>query len=117
MTTTTVADIVSIPSSSKSRYLDYDENTGAMHPLDGWLHQFGLQLPFGYVMWAFAAVPSWMMMIGISFISRQVMSRRMAGGQGQSIPDPAAPNVQQAQTPSRPAPAAAPKSGGGKKRK
>ena len=115
---TNTADIISIPSASKSRYLEYDEYTGAVHPFDGWMAKFGLLQPFGYVMWGFASTPSWLMMIGISFVSRQIMSRRMTGGRA-GVPVVPPEGQQQAQTPSRPAPAAAaaPKSGGGRKRK
>jgi len=111
LTTTTIADIVSIPSSSKSRYLESQEYTGLLHPFDGLMHKFGLLQPFGYVMWGLGTMPSWVMMIGISFISRQIMSRRMTGGQaGQGVP--AQPATQPG--PAALAPAAA---GGAKKRK
>lgn len=117
ISTTTVADIVNIPTASKSRYLDFDEYTGPLHPMDSLLAKFGLLQPLGYGMWAIGSMPSWVMMIGISFVSRQIMSRRMGGGRGiPTVPGTGAEG-QQAQTPSRPAPAAAPKSGGGRKRK
>lgn len=117
MTSTTVEDIVSLPAASKARYREFSEYSGALHPFDGWVAKFGLLNPFGYVMWGFSAIPSWLMMIIISGISRQFMSRRMTGGQqGFNAPGQAQP---QAQTPGRAAPAAAaaPRSGGGKKRK
>lgn len=44
-----------------------------MHPTDGWLAQYNLNVPLGYVIYAVGAVPSWMFMIGISFFSRTVM--------------------------------------------
>jgi len=46
---------------------------GYFHPFDGPLAQYGLAVPLGYVFWVFAVVPSWMFMIGISFISRNIM--------------------------------------------
>ena len=116
MSTVVTSDIVSIPSVGKSRYLEFAEYEGAVHPFDGWLAKLGLLTPFGYVMWGFGSTPSWLMMIGISFVSRQIMSRRMGARQGVPTPGAAAPAPQQAQTPSRPAPAA-PKSGSSKKRK
>jgi len=116
MTLTTVDDIVSIPTASKSRYLQYEEYTGMLHPFDGWVAQFGLLKPFGYFMWGVGNVPSWAMMLIISFVSRNIMSRRMTGGRA-GAPSGAPGAAPEAQTPSRPAPAAAPKSGGGKKRK
>jgi len=117
LSSVTTADIVSIPSASKSRYLDFPEYEGAVHPFDGWMAQFNILIPFGYVMWGFGSTPSWMIMIAISFVSRQIMSRRMARTSGIPTPGEAAPPPpQQAQTPSRPA-SGAPKSGGSKKRR
>jgi len=113
---TTTSDIISIPNASKSRYTEFDEYTGLLHPLDGWVAKLGLLQPFGYLMWGFGSTPSWVMMIGISFVSRQIMGRRM-GGNRSAGPTPGQPQPQQAQTPARPAPAAAPRSGGGRKRK
>lgn len=49
---------------------------GFFHPFDGAVAQFGLAVPLGYVLWVFAVIPSWAFMIGISFISRTMMSRR-----------------------------------------
>ncbi|KIV87126.1 hypothetical protein PV11_02694 [Exophiala sideris] len=112
-TSTTTTTIVEIPSRSKSTYLGEDEYTGLLHPFDGLLAKFGLQQPFGYVMWGLGIMPSWVMMIGISFISRQIMSRRMQGGRNGEPPvGPAAPQAQ-----ARPAPAAAPAAGSAKKRR
>ncbi|KAL8739676.1 MAG: hypothetical protein Q9190_007543, partial [Brigantiaea leucoxantha] len=45
---------------------------GAMHPFDGWLARYKLNKPFGYVMFAFANIPSWAFMILVSMISRQM---------------------------------------------
>ncbi|KAH0840564.1 hypothetical protein AYO21_03893 [Fonsecaea monophora] len=111
VSSTTVADITSLPRASKSRYLDYPEYTGLLHPTDGLLAQVGVIQPFGYFMWALGTMPSWLMMLGISFISRQIMSRRMGGGRGIPAPgdaqqQPAAPRVAPA------SPASQPKAGG-----
>lgn len=46
---------------------------GAFHPFDGWLAQNKLSVPFGYLIFAFSIVPSWLFMIGISFLSRTMM--------------------------------------------
>ncbi|EXJ60817.1 hypothetical protein A1O7_04970 [Cladophialophora yegresii CBS 114405] len=118
LTGTEVRDIVSIPSASKSRYLDYEEYTGLLHPIDGLMAKFGLLQPFGYFMWALGSMPGWVMMLGISFVSRQIMSRRMAGSAG--IPQ-AAPQAQAAPAPRvAPATGSQPRGGAGgsaKKRK
>lgn len=121
MSSVTTGDILSIPSASKSRYLDFPEYEGAVHPFDGWLAKFNLLMPFGYVMWGFGSTPSWMMMLGISFVSRQIMSRRMGNRSGAPAPGAAAAAAApvappQAQTPSRPA-GGTPRSGGSKKRR
>ncbi|CAK7221631.1 hypothetical protein SCUCBS95973_004564 [Sporothrix curviconia] len=62
---------------------------GYFHPLDGTLAQNGLAVPIGYVLWFFNIVPSWMFMIGVSFISRTFMGRRMGPAPG-GRPAPAA---------------------------
>ncbi|EHL01102.1 hypothetical protein M7I_2963 [Glarea lozoyensis 74030] len=46
---------------------------GYFHPFDGVLAQSGLAVPLGYIFWVFAVVPSWMFMLGISFLSRTIM--------------------------------------------
>jgi hypothetical protein len=46
---------------------------GYFHPFDGVLAQYGLAVPIGYIFWVFAVVPSWMFMLGISFLSRTIM--------------------------------------------
>ncbi|EON99353.1 putative peptidyl-trna hydrolase protein [Phaeoacremonium minimum UCRPA7] len=56
----------------------FKKHEGYFHPLDGPLAKNGLAVPIAYLLWGFNAVPSWMMMLGVSFISRTMMSRRMA---------------------------------------
>lgn len=54
----------------------YKENglyEGYFHPVDGPIAKFGLAVPMGYVLWVFSIVPSWVFMIGVSFISRTMM--------------------------------------------
>jgi hypothetical protein len=58
---------------TEKTYLDQPEYTGAYHPIDGSLQKFGILEPLGYVMWGFGTTPSWLLMIGISFFSRQIM--------------------------------------------
>lgn len=50
-------------------HLQYE---GFFHPFDGPLAQYGLTIPFGYLVWGFSQIPSWMFMIGISFFSRTI---------------------------------------------
>jgi len=51
---------------------------GVFHPFDGLFANLGLSVPLGYALWAFAAIPSWAFMLGISFLSRTFMGRRGA---------------------------------------
>jgi len=63
---------------------------GYFHPFDGQLAQYGLAVPLGYVFWVLAVIPSWMFMIGISFLSRNIMSKRTLGPQPGQAGGPAA---------------------------
>jgi len=67
----TTQDIVKIY--TEKAYLEQPEYTGAYHPIDGWLQRFRLLEPIGYAMWGMGTTPSWLLMIGISFLSRQLM--------------------------------------------
>ncbi|RMZ78702.1 hypothetical protein DV737_g3773, partial [Chaetothyriales sp. CBS 132003] len=93
-TTTTVDDIASIPSGAQSRYLEEEEYKGALHPFDSLLAKTSLLEPLGYVIWTLGNTPSWLVMVLISFISRQFMAKRMTGrstrfAQQQQQPGPA----------------------------
>jgi hypothetical protein len=115
-TTVTTDDIISIPSSSGSRYLDYKTYDGMMHPIDGTFQKFGVAVPFGYVLWALGAVPSWFMMLLISFASRQIMNKRMNDTPGFGGPPPAAA-AQGGQAPPAAAAGKASPAGGKKQKK
>jgi len=65
---------------------------GYFHPIDGPIAKLGAAVPMGYVLWAFSVIPSWAFMIGVSFISRSMMSRRLAPqGPQTAAPAPAYP--------------------------
>ncbi|KAL4780747.1 hypothetical protein BJX76DRAFT_360586 [Aspergillus varians] len=66
---------------SEKTYENKPAYEGAFHPTDGWLAQYGILVPLGYVIYGFGVVPSWLFMIVISMASRTVMSRR-AGSPG-----------------------------------
>ncbi|KAF3393567.1 hypothetical protein DPV78_009994 [Talaromyces pinophilus] len=55
-----------------------DRYEGWLHPFDGFLAESGLNVPLGHVIYYFSVIPSWLTMIGISFLSRNVMGRRAA---------------------------------------
>jgi len=58
---------------TEEKYKDFPVYEGFWHPFDGPLAKFGAGIPLGYVIWGFSQVPSWMIMIGISFFSRTIM--------------------------------------------
>lgn len=68
---TTARDIVRIHSQKK--YQETDVYNGIFHPFDSHLAKYGLVKPVGYVLYAFGLVPSWLVMIVISFASRNLM--------------------------------------------
>ncbi|KAG9248185.1 hypothetical protein BJ878DRAFT_489383 [Calycina marina] len=70
-TTTTVKTFTDLHSTESWKETPLYE--GIFHPFNGPLAQYGLNVPLGYVLWVFAVVPSWLFMIGISFISRNIM--------------------------------------------
>ncbi|MCJ1353177.1 MAG: hypothetical protein MMC33_003162 [Icmadophila ericetorum] len=74
-TTTTTQEILQIHTEKK--YEETPVYEGYMHPFDGQLTQFGLNVPVGYIMYGFSVVPSWVFMIGISMFSRTLMSKRI----------------------------------------
>ncbi|KAI4199299.1 MAG: hypothetical protein LQ350_004681 [Teloschistes chrysophthalmus] len=70
-TTTTARDIVKIH--TEKTYEKRPVYESALHPFNGWVAQYGLSTPLGYVMYGFANVPSWAFMIVISMGSRFLM--------------------------------------------
>ncbi|KAK5131129.1 hypothetical protein LTR08_001277 [Meristemomyces frigidus] len=83
MTTVTATEIAAVHLQEK--YMDVAPYEGFWHPFDGPLAQYGLNIPAGYFIWGFSQIPSWVFMIGVSFLSRNIMSRRM-GGQAPAAP-------------------------------
>ena len=72
-TTVTESDIVKIYTEETWRERPLYE--GAFHPFDGWLAKAGgLNVPIGMILFGFGLVPSWAIMIGVSFASRSLMS-------------------------------------------
>ncbi|KAK4135668.1 hypothetical protein BT67DRAFT_440558, partial [Trichocladium antarcticum] len=68
LTTVTSQDVV-------DAYIKRDEVKlnkveGYFHPFDGFFAQNGLSVPVGYALWALNAIPSWGMMLVVTFISR-----------------------------------------------
>lgn len=78
LTTVTAKDVVDAYKASVAEgktaagWNRYDPD-GYFHPFEGKLAKLGLALPLGYFFWALNAVPSWAMMLFVSFISRSMM--------------------------------------------
>jgi len=65
----------------------WTHHDGYFHPFNGPLAKNGLAVPLGYFFYIFNAIPSWVMMLGVSFLSRSMMNRRMGvGAQGGAAP-------------------------------
>jgi len=90
-TTVTAQEILALHTEKK--ILEEDEFKGYMHPIDGELAKYQLLMPLGYVLWLFGSIPSWAFMIGISFFSRQFMSKKMQQPQGVPVAGAAGPAV------------------------
>ena len=68
---------------------------GTFHPFDGEVAKYGLAEPIGWFLWVFNVLPSWMVMLLVSFVSRGWMGSRLqpqgAARPGQVRPAGAAP--------------------------
>jgi hypothetical protein len=67
-TTVTASDITKIH--TKEAWKEQPNYEGLMHPLDGALKQFGVQMPLAIVLFLLSKIPSPVFMIGLSFFSR-----------------------------------------------
>lgn len=76
-TTTTTKTFLDIHAQADPR-ADFGLYDSYFHPFDGVVAQYGAAVPIGYILYFFTVVPSWATMIGISFLSRSLMNRRMA---------------------------------------
>lgn len=91
-TTVTSQDIVDAYVAPKEEWTKV-ESDSYFHPIDGFFAKNGLAVPLGWFFWGLNAVPSWVMMLGVSFISRSMMNKRvegMAGGPRAGAGAPAA---------------------------
>lgn len=57
----------------EEKYKQTEPYEGLFHPFNGFLAENGLNVPVGYVIWGFSKIPSWAFMIGVSFVSRNIM--------------------------------------------
>lgn len=87
VSTQTILDLQAKPAKENFRLAE-----GAFHPFNGWLAEYGLAVPVGYILYAFNVIPSWAFMLIVSFLSRSVMNRQMdptggrAGAPGAGAP-------------------------------
>lgn len=73
LNTTTVSVKTFTDLQSNPVYKSATPYVGHFHPFDGPLARYGLAVPLGYLFWVLSVIPSWAMMIFISFASRSVM--------------------------------------------
>ena len=71
MTTSTVQDMLDLH--TKKEYEKKPLVTGALHPIDGWAAKLGLNILMGYILFGMNKVPSWTIMLLISFVTRTLM--------------------------------------------
>lgn len=72
MTTTTPDDFVELYKTRADKSQFYKKD-GYFHPFDGELAKYGVSVPVAYVLWGLSVVPSWTMMLMVSFLSRTMM--------------------------------------------
>jgi len=70
-TSVTAEEITAIHTEEK--YKQSEPYEGLWHPFDGPLAKTGVNIPLGWAIWGFSQVPSWMIMVGVSFFSRSIM--------------------------------------------
>ncbi|DAA74474.1 TPA_exp: Uncharacterized protein A8136_3441 [Trichophyton benhamiae CBS 112371] len=89
-TTVTADDIYKVH--SEKLWEKEPELQTMFHPFNGLAAEYRINEVVGYIIYCLGMIPSWAMMVGISFISRTMMSRRMGRpGQGPGAPGGAAP--------------------------
>ncbi|PSR75297.1 hypothetical protein BD289DRAFT_379422 [Coniella lustricola] len=72
LSTTTPDTILDIYQTREDKS-QFKKKDGYFHPFDGELAKYKLAVPLAYVLWALSVIPSWGMMLGVSFISRTMM--------------------------------------------
>lgn len=69
LTTTTADEIVAL----QGKKDEFTLLESFWHPFNGRAAELGVAVPFGYFLWFFNLMPSWAMMLAISFFSRTMM--------------------------------------------
>ncbi|KAK4175652.1 hypothetical protein QBC36DRAFT_301816 [Triangularia setosa] len=91
-TTVTSQDIVDAYTAPREEWRKVDSDS-YFHPIDGFFAKNGLAVPLGWFFWGLNAVPSWVMMLGVSFISRSMMNKRVDGMANRPRPAAGAPGA------------------------
>ncbi|KAK4228319.1 hypothetical protein QBC38DRAFT_362081 [Podospora fimiseda] len=73
LTTVTGQDIVDAYATRSADTWRKIDNDGWFHPIHGKFATWGVAVPLGYFFWALNVIPSWVMMVGVSFLSRSMM--------------------------------------------
>ncbi|KAM7206352.1 hypothetical protein V8F33_000638 [Rhypophila sp. PSN 637] len=77
LTTVTSKDIVDLWTKGSKADLSRIEPDSWFHPLTGKLATYGLAVPLGYFFWILNVIPSWAMMLIVSFLSRSMMNKQL----------------------------------------
>jgi len=94
-TTVTAQDVVdayTAPNRTEARWRTISRE-GYFHPTEGKFAKLGAAVPLGYLLWGLNAVPSWAMMLVLSFFSRMLVNRRMGGANNAPAAPAAAPRA------------------------
>lgn len=74
LTTATSDDVLDLYNQWKAGHREeFKVKDGFFHPFNGLLAQYGLSTAAGYAIWILNLIPNWLMMLGITVISRTVM--------------------------------------------
>lgn len=73
VTTVTSDDMVALRTDNKDASQQWHKVESWFHPFNGKATELGLSVPFGYTLWFFNLVPSWLFMLLVSFASRSMM--------------------------------------------
>lgn len=71
--TTTTSDTFLELYKTRGDKSQFKKKDGYFHPFDGELAKYGVAVPVAYTLWGLSVVPSWAMMLLVSFISRTMM--------------------------------------------
>ena len=70
-TTSTAKEMLELH--TKKEYESQPLKEGALHPFDGWAAKTGLNVLMGYALYGLNLVPSWTVMLAVSFFTRTIM--------------------------------------------